>query len=139
MIKKTFMKLFPSSLLESSNYHVTRGYHYCTTSFIKAWTQVLRSFKSCSRRVGDSRWWRSLTMLLAGNKAPPFVGQLYHKNNSSSSSSPYLPLYLSGLHFHYKTNVPLWFPLSSCVDFLDLSLTNVIVCSCVHMISYISR
>ena len=30
--------------------------HYCTTSFNKARTQVLRRFKSCSRRVGDSRW-----------------------------------------------------------------------------------
>ena len=26
-------------------------------------------------------------MVPAGNKAPPFVGQPYHKNNSSSSSS----------------------------------------------------
>ena len=25
------------------------SYHYCTTSFIKAWTEVLRRFKSCSR------------------------------------------------------------------------------------------
>ena len=45
------------------------GYHYCTTSFKKAWIQVLRRFKSCSRRVGDSRWWGSLTMVPAGNKA----------------------------------------------------------------------
>ena len=39
------------------------GYHYCTTSFNQAWTQVLRRFKPCSRRVGDSRWWGSLTMV----------------------------------------------------------------------------
>ena len=45
------------------------GYHYCTASFNKAWTQVLRGFKTCSRRVGDSRWWGSLTMVPAGNKA----------------------------------------------------------------------
>ena len=45
------------------------GYHYCTTSFSKTWTQVLRRFKSCSWRVGDSRWWGSLTMVPAGNKA----------------------------------------------------------------------
>ena len=32
------------------------GYQYCTTSFNKAGTQVLRTFKSCSRRVGDLRW-----------------------------------------------------------------------------------
>ena len=36
---------------------------------IKAWTQVLLRFKSCSPRVGDSRWWGSLTMVPAGNKA----------------------------------------------------------------------
>ena len=34
-----------------------------------AWTQVLRRFKSCSWRVRDSRWWESLTMAPAGNKA----------------------------------------------------------------------
>ena len=38
-------------------------------SFNKAWTQVLRRFKSCSWRVGDSRWWGSLTMVPDGNKA----------------------------------------------------------------------
>ena len=32
------------------------GYHYCTYSFIKTWTHVLRRFKSC------------LTMAPAGNK-----------------------------------------------------------------------
>ena len=32
------------------------SYHYCTTSFNKASTQVLRRLKSCSQRVGDSRW-----------------------------------------------------------------------------------
>ena len=45
------------------------GYHYCTTSFNKVWTQVLRRFKSCSRRVGDSRWWGSLKIVPGGNKA----------------------------------------------------------------------
>ena len=45
------------------------GYHYCTTSCSEAWHQVLRRFKPCSRRVGDSRWWGSLTMVPAGNKA----------------------------------------------------------------------
>ena len=39
------------------------GYHYCTTSFNKVWTQVLRRFKSCSQHVGDLRWWGSLTMV----------------------------------------------------------------------------
>ena len=46
-----------------------RGYHYCATSFNKAGTQVLRRFKFCLRRVGDSWWWGSLLMAGAGNKA----------------------------------------------------------------------
>ena len=41
------------------------GYYYCTTSFNKAWTQVLLRFKSCLRHVGDLRWWGSLTIVLA--------------------------------------------------------------------------
>ena len=45
------------------------GYHYCATSFYKAWTQVLCRFKSCSRCVRDSWWWGSLTMVPAGNNA----------------------------------------------------------------------
>ena len=45
------------------------GYHYCPTSFNETWTQVLRRFKSCSRCVGDSWWWGSLTRVPAGNKA----------------------------------------------------------------------
>ena len=45
------------------------GYHYCATSFNKAWTQVLRMFKFCSWHVGDSQWWGSMTMVPAGNKA----------------------------------------------------------------------
>ena len=44
-------------------------YYYCPNLFNKAWTQVLHRFKSCSWCVGDSRWWRSLTMVLTGNKA----------------------------------------------------------------------
>ena len=44
-------------------------YHDCTTSFIKAWTQILRGFKFYFRRVGDLRWRGSLTMVPAGNKA----------------------------------------------------------------------
>ena len=43
--------------------------HHCTTLFIKAWTQVLLRFRFCTRRVGDSRWWWSLRVVPAGNKA----------------------------------------------------------------------
>ena len=45
---------------------------YCTTIFNKAWTQVLRRFKSFSRRVRDLWWWGSLTMVQAGNRLNTF-------------------------------------------------------------------
>ena len=48
------------------------GYHCCTASFNQAWTQVLRRFKPCSWRVGDSRWWGSLAMVPDGNEAKRF-------------------------------------------------------------------
>ena len=38
-------------------------------SLILRFGQILRWFKTCSRRVGNSRWWGSLIMVLAGNKA----------------------------------------------------------------------
>ena len=60
---------FPQSRHFSTVKEVFRGYHYYTTSFNKAWTQVLRRFKSCRRRVRDSRRWGSLTMVPAENKA----------------------------------------------------------------------
>ena len=63
------------SFIRTLYYLTNAGYHYCTTSFIKAWTHVLRRFKSCSR------WWESLIMVPVA-----FIGQPYHKNNSSSSS-----------------------------------------------------
>ena len=58
------------------------GYHYCSTSVSKAWFQILRRFKPCSRHVGDLWWWESLTMVLAKNMGyASFVGQPFHKNN----------------------------------------------------------
>ena len=33
------------------------GYRYCTTSFNKVWTQVLRRFNTWLQPVRDSRWW----------------------------------------------------------------------------------
>ena len=50
----------------------SHGYHYCTTSFNKAWTQALCRFKSCLRHVRDLWWWGSLTMVPCGNKAVRF-------------------------------------------------------------------
>ena len=66
------------------------GYHYRTTSFNKVWTQVLRRFKSCSRGVGDSRWWVSLTMVPAGNKAKR-VSSVNHTTKT--------------IHHHLATNI----------------------------------
>ena len=42
---------------------------YWTNSFNKAWTHALCKFKSCLRHVEDLRWWESVTVVLAGNKA----------------------------------------------------------------------
>ena len=53
------------------------GYHCCTTSFNKAWTQVLHRFKSCSQYVRASWWWASLTIVLVGNKAKRFIVSQY--------------------------------------------------------------
>ena len=69
------------------------GYRYCRTAFNKTWTQVPRWFKSCSRRVGDSRWWVCLTMVPAGNK----VKRLSLVNHTTKTFS---------IHHHdSKTNV----------------------------------
>ena len=57
------------------------------------WTQVIRRNKLCSRRAGDSWWLRSLTMVLAGNKANCISSvsdtkkTIPHHSSSSSSSS----------------------------------------------------
>ena len=45
------------------------GYHSCTTSFSKAWTQVLCRLKPCLWRVRDLQWSEPLTIIMAGNKA----------------------------------------------------------------------
>ena len=44
-------------------------YHYCTVSFNKVWTQVLRNFESCSWHVKVLQWWKPLTLVPAGKKA----------------------------------------------------------------------
>ena len=57
------------------------GYHYCTTSFNKAWTKVQCRFKSSWWCVGGSTWWGSLTIVPAGNKPrrPPSVNHTTKK------------------------------------------------------------
>ena len=66
-------KLFCKIAKESSTiYKVVwcSVYHYyCTTSFIKAWNQVLRRLKFCSRRVGDSPGWGPLMMVPSKSEA----------------------------------------------------------------------
>ena len=79
-----------SSIL-NSNWR--RGVVVITTAQIhssKPELRFLRRFKSCSWRVGDSRWWGSLTMVPAGNKATPFIGQPYHKKIPHHSSSSFI-------------------------------------------------
>ena len=82
----------------SSHFHANpapwgSGYHYCTTSFIKAWTRVLHRLKSCSQCVWDSWWWGSLTMVPARNKTKSLSSVNYttktiHHSSSSSSGAP---------------------------------------------------
>ena len=89
------------------------GYRYCTTSFNKAWTQVLRRFKSCSRHVGDSWWWGSLTMVPAENKAKG----LSSVNHTTKT-----------IHCHHSISWPnffAWLPL--CREIL-VNMCSVIVC-----------
>ena len=43
-------------------------YEYCTTSFDKVWTQMLRKPKCCLQRVEDMRWWESLAVAPTGNE-----------------------------------------------------------------------
>ena len=68
------LMVLQSILLKKTSILWRRGvvYDYCTTSFNKAWTRVLCRFKSSSWCIGDSRWWVSLTMFPAGNKAKCF-------------------------------------------------------------------
>ena len=69
------------------------GYPYCTTSFNQAWTQVFRRFKPCWRRVRESRWWGSLTMFPAENKAK----WLSSANHSAKT-----------IHHHHATTDVFW-------------------------------
>ena len=43
-------------------------YRYCTISFNKSLTRVLPRFMACLEHSGNSRWWRSLTVVLARKK-----------------------------------------------------------------------
>ena len=54
------------------SYKFGRDYNYCTSSFIKTWTQVLLRSKSCSWHARDFRWWGSLTIVPVENNANVF-------------------------------------------------------------------
>ena len=66
------------------------GYCYCTTSFSETWTRVLRMFKSSSWHVRDLRWWGSLTVVPAGNKAKRLLSvnhttkTIHHRYNNDN-------------------------------------------------------
>ena len=61
------------------------GQYHCTTSFKNVRTQILPRFKPWLWPVGDLQLREPLTMVPAGNKAQTsFIGQPFHKNNSSS-------------------------------------------------------
>ena len=62
------------------------GYHYCSTSFIKAWTQVLCRFKPCLWHVRGLQW--SLTMVLAGNQAK-CLSSVNHSAKTNQHHHPY--------------------------------------------------
>ena len=70
-------------------------YHYYTTSLNEAWTKALRRFKSYLRCAGDSRWWGSLTMVLAVNKSKC----LSPVNHTTKTIHHHHHLILSGFSF----------------------------------------
>ena len=60
------------------------------------WTQVLHSLKSCSRRVRDSRWWGSLTIVPAGNNAK----SLSSANHTTKTICHYKTIHHNYYHYH---------------------------------------
>ena len=99
--EKTLKKIFrvtPDNITEAPWFS---GHHYSTTSFNEAWTQVLRTFISCSWCVRDSRWWGSLRMVPAKNKRK----RLSSINHSTKTTH----------HLYQKTRIytaqNIWFPI----------------------------
>ena len=76
---KKICRMTPDNITEAPWFS---GHHYCTTSFNKAWSQVLRTFISCSWCVRDSRWWGSLRMVLAENK-PKRLSSINHSTKTT--------------------------------------------------------
>ena len=75
-------------------------------------------FKPCLRHVGDSRWWGSMTMILAGNKAKCLLSvnhttKTIHHHHSSSSSGRihrgrmYIQKYKNSI-LKSKSHFPTW-------------------------------
>ena len=104
-----FFCQFPSSVAYK-NVAYKKSVH-CTTSFIETWTKVLHKFKFCSRRVGDSRCWGSLTMVPRENEAKRLSSvnqpqkQLTIKNNLSLHKVGIILVYVIGICYQYCTGV----------------------------------
>ena len=67
----------------------------------QSWTQVLRRFKFYSRRVGDLRWWRTLTMVPAGNKVK-CLSSVNHATKTIHHHHPILTIDVKTFHIHWS-------------------------------------
>ena len=81
-----YLKLFPAPNFsiwnQKSTFHMYSScYHYCTTSFNKSWTQVLRGFTSCLPCAGNMQWWEFPTIVPAWNR----IYQLLLVNHSAKT------------------------------------------------------
>ena len=107
------------------------NYHYCTTSFIKVWTQVLRRFISCSCvseiRDGEDLWqwsWLEIRLRLSSvNHTTKIIHHLlwllwFGRLFELSRHKNYLLLQLS---FFYSVNNNIDGRRHNWPDFLDLN------------------
>ena len=92
------------------------GYHYCTTSFNKAWTKVLCRFQFSTWRFRDLQWWGSLIMVLAGNKAKC----LFSVNHITKTIHHH--------HHHHHHHHGPQTPSHQILDFLKCSTNTYITC-----------
>ena len=79
------------------------GYHYCASSFKKAWAQILRRLRSCSWRVGELRWW-GWTMIPLGNKVE-HLSSVNHNSKQFIFIDHVKKLHWSTLESHNRTYV----------------------------------
>ena len=121
------------------------GYHYCISAFIKAWTQVLDSVKSYLRRVGDSRWWGSLTVAPSGNKARHLssfnyttktIHRRHHKKLPDKKAKVNLKIYdVTGWTANnYNTYIAQYLKKQSWPDNEIRSVNRIIECNIVNIL-----